>query len=101
MPTTLKDSQRKFLRSLGHDQKPVLMVGTAGVTPAVIREALVALEAHELIKVKLRVGDREARDAAIATLLEGTDAALVQSIGHVALIYRPHPERQKIILPSG
>lgn len=101
MDTTLSLAQKKYLRSLGHDLKPVLIVGNAGVTPAVVREAMVGLGAHELLKVRLRVGERDARDAAIEALLEATGAMLVQRIGHIALIYRRHPERPGIILPSG
>ncbi|MCC5868830.1 MAG: YhbY family RNA-binding protein [Gammaproteobacteria bacterium] len=101
MDTRLSLAQKKYLRSLGHDLKPVLIVGNAGVTPAVVREAMVGLAAHELLKVRLRVGERDARDAAIEALLEATGAVLVQRIGHIALIYRRHPERPSIILPSG
>ncbi len=101
MNTTLSLAQKKYLRSLGHELKPVLIVGNAGVTPAVVREAMVGLAAHELLKVRLRVGERDARDAAIDALLEATGAILVQRIGHIALIYRRHPERPGIILPSG
>ncbi len=101
MNTTLSLTQKKYLRSLGHDLKPVLMVGNAGVTEAVVREAMVALGAHELVKVRVRVGEREARDAAIESLVEATGATLVQRIGHTAVLYRRHPERPGIILPSG
>jgi RNA-binding protein len=101
MPKVIKERQKRFLRSLGHSLRPVLMVGHAGVTAAVVREAEVALDAHELIKARLRVGEREDREAAIAALIEATGATLVQRIGHVALLYRPHPERPRIILPSG
>lgn len=101
MPKTVTERQKRFLRSLGHSLSPVLMVGAAGVTAAVIREASLALETHELIKAKVRVGERENREAAIAALVAATGATLVQRIGHVALLYRAHPDRPRIILPSG
>ncbi|MCC5861451.1 MAG: YhbY family RNA-binding protein [Gammaproteobacteria bacterium] len=99
--TLLSDTQKKYLRSLGHDLKPVLMVGGNGITPALLREAEITLDSHELIKVRLRVGDRDARDTAIAAIVDATGATLVQRIGHVALLYRRHPEQPGIILPSG
>ncbi len=101
MPAELNDTQRRFLRSQGHALRPVVMAGAAGMSDAVIAEAEQALLAHELVKVRLRIGDRDARTDALARLLESTGAALVQKIGHVALIYRAHPKRPRIILPSG
>ena len=64
----LSERQRKYLRGLGHALNPVLLIGNAGVTPAVIAEAKRALHDHELIKVKFRGADREARDAGLAAL---------------------------------
>lgn len=101
MTQQLSESQKKYLRSLGHALKPVLMVGGNGVTPGLLKEAETTLDTHELVKVRLRVGDREARDTAIASITEATGATLVQRVGHVALLYRPHPDKPGIILPSG
>ena len=64
----LSERQRKYLRGLGHALNPVLLIGNAGVTPAVIAEAKRALHDHELIKVKFRGAEREARDAGLAEL---------------------------------
>ena len=61
----LSERQRKYLRGLGHALNPVLLIGNAGVTPAVIAEAKRALHDHELIKVKFRGAEREARDAGL------------------------------------
>ncbi|MDH4031797.1 MAG: ribosome assembly RNA-binding protein YhbY [Chromatiales bacterium] len=91
--------QKKHLRKLGHDLKPIVTTGTAGVTPAVIAELDSALEHHELVKIKVRVGDRQARSQALTTLSKATGALLIQRIGHVALVYRPDPENPSIILP--
>ena len=60
-----------------------------------------ALEHHELIKVKVGAADREERDALIGDLAQRTGAALVQRIGHVAVLYRPNPEKRQIVLPRG
>lgn len=95
----ITETQKKHLRSLGHKLRPVVLVGNAGLSEGVINETGHALLAHELIKVKVRVGDRAARDAAIAELCERNDAVLVQRIGNTALIYRPNPDKPRISLP--
>lgn len=100
MRKPLTEPQKKFLRQLAHQLKPVLLVGSAGVSDAVINEAEQALLAHELIKTRVRAGDREGRDAAISALASATGAELVQRIGNVAVLYRPHPEKPRIVLPS-
>lgn len=97
----LSESQKKHLRGLGHALKPVIMVGDAGLTDGVRSEFRAALEHHELIKVRVRVGDRDARDAAVRTLCEDAGATLIQRIGNVALLYRENPEKKKISLPRG
>ena len=96
----LSEPQKKHLRGLGHALKPVIMIGDAGLTEAVQAEYMSAIEHHELIKVKARVGDRDARDEIIATLCSQSGAELIQRIGNVALLYRENPERKKIQLPK-
>ena len=96
----LTEPQKKFLRHLAHELKPVLLVGNAGVSDAVVNEAEQALTAHELIKARVRAGDRAERDTAIDALASATGAELVQRIGNVAVLYRPHPEKPRIVLPS-
>lgn len=97
---TLSESQKKYLRGLGHALKPTIMVGDSGLTESLLAEFELTLEHHELIKARVRVGDRNARDAVIADLCTKGDAALVQRIGNVALLYRQNPEKNKIRLPS-
>ncbi|WP_141456073.1 ribosome assembly RNA-binding protein YhbY [Pseudoxanthomonas sp. z9] len=99
MPVVLTSAQTRFLRGQAHDLKALLQIGGKGVTPAFIAELDGALEHHELIKVKVAGEDREARDAMIAELAEQTGAALVQRIGHTAVLYRPSKERRQIVLP--
>jgi RNA-binding protein len=96
----LTESQKKHLRGLGHKLNPVITVGDAGLSDGLLAEFESTLAHHELIKVKLRVGDREARDAAIRELAERSGAEVVQRIGNVALLYRENPEKRKIALPS-
>jgi len=96
----LTESQKKHLRGLGHKLNPVITVGDAGLSDGLLAEFESTLAHHELIKVKLRVGDREARDAAIRELAERSGAEVVQRIGNIALLYRENPEKRKIALPS-
>ncbi|HVI58461.1 MAG TPA: ribosome assembly RNA-binding protein YhbY [Luteimonas sp.] len=99
MPIALTPAQNRFLRGQAHDLKAMLQVGGKGVTDAVVAEVSAALEHHELIKVKVAAEDREVRDATIADLAARSDAALVQRIGHVAILYRPNEEQRRIVLP--
>ena len=96
----LSEAQKKYLRGLGHKLKPVVMIGDAGLTDSVTGEYLSALEHHELVKVRVRVGDRDLRDSIISALCKTGEAALVTRIGNVALIYRANPDRPRISLPS-
>ncbi len=101
MSTSLTNAQTRFLRGQAHDLKAMLQIGGKGITDAVIAELDGALEHHELIKIKIAAEDREARDAMIGELAQRSGAALVQRIGHVAILYRPSKDRRQIILPRG
>lgn len=96
----LSEPQKKYLRGLGHSLKPVVMIGDAGLTESVTREYLSALERHELVKVRIRVGDRDLRDDIISALCKAGEAALVTRIGNVAVIYRANPDKPRISLPT-
>lgn len=85
--------QKKRLRGLGHPLKAVVLIGSAGLTKGVNHEIESALTAHELIKIKVRVGDKEARDTAIKEICANSGAELVQRIGNTALLYRPDPDQ--------
>jgi RNA-binding protein len=76
------------------------MIGQSGLSAGVTKELDLALDAHELVKVRARVGDREERDSIFTTLTTQTGSALVQRIGNVGLFYRRHKEKPKIILPA-
>ncbi len=99
----LSEHQKKFLRGLGHQLKPLVMVGDAGLSESLLAEFESTLDHHELIKVRVRVGDRGARDEIIGKLCDVGSAQLIQRIGNVALLYRPNlkkkPEK-RIRLPS-
>jgi len=98
MPLT--EPQRKYLRRLGHDRDPVVLVGQGGISPNLIAELDRALDDHELVKVRARVGDRETRDTILQELATSTGSELVQRIGHVALYYRRNPDEPGILLPA-
>jgi RNA-binding protein len=93
---TLTSRQRKHLRGLAHALEPVVQVGHAGVTDAVLRNVADALLAHELVKVRLHEPEDKHEDA--ARLAEGADAALCGLVGHTVILYRPHPEKPRITL---
>lgn len=99
MPTQLTNAQIRFLRGQAHDLKAMLQVGGKGITDALAAEVDLALEHHELIKVKVGAEDREQRDVMIDALAERSGAALVQRIGHVAVLYRQSREKRHIVLP--
>jgi RNA-binding protein len=99
-PAKLNEKQRKHLRGLGHSLKPIVLLGQAGLTEAVVSEAVRALDDHELVKVRVSGMDRDVRDETIATLASRTDSELVGRIGHTALLYRQNKERPRILLPS-
>ena len=101
MPVALTAAQTRFLRGQAHDLKALLQIGNKGVTPAFLAELDAVLEQHELVKVKVVGEDREARDAMIGELADKAEAALVQRIGHTAVLYRPSKERRHIVLPRG
>jgi len=97
----LSQTHKRRLRALGHKLRPVVIVGNAGFSDAVREELEQALDHHELLKVRVNAVDREARRQLILALCEQAQAQLIQHIGHVVLIYRRHPKRPKISLPSG
>lgn len=90
----LSEKQKRHLKALAHPLNPVIIVGGAGVTEALLKELDSTLEHHELIKVRVNAIDREARDQLITTLCEGSQSLLVQRIGHVAVLYRPAKQPQ-------
>ena len=97
----MTSAQARFLRGAAHDLKAILQVGGKGITDALVAEVSGALELHELIKVKVAAEDREVRDAMIGDLAGRAGAALVQRIGHTAVLYRPSKEKRQIVLPRG
>lgn len=98
-PVALTAAQNRFLRGQAHGLKAMLQIGGKGLTEAVVAEVDGALEHHELIKLKIAAEDRAACDDMIAALAQRSGAALVQRIGHVAILYRPGKDKRQIVLP--
>ncbi len=76
------------------------MIGEAGLSEAVLAEFEQTLDHHELIKIKVRTGDRGERDRIIQSLCKTGSAELVQRIGNMALLFRHNPEQNKVLLPK-
>jgi RNA-binding protein len=96
----LSEKQKKHLRRLAHPLSPVVMLGNAGLTEGVVNELDRALNDHELVKVSARVGERDARNEALASLASRTGAEIVQQVGNVGVFYRRRKELAKILLPD-
>lgn len=99
--TELTSKQRAHLRSLAHHLKPIVHVGSDGVTDALLKTVEEAFNTRELLKVKVLEGapqdPRETADRIVAAL-EG--AHVPQTIGRTVVLYRPHPEDPEIVLPG-
>lgn len=85
---------KKFLKAKAHTLKPVVITGQHGITPAVMNEINLALDHHELIKVRVNAADRDQRRELIADILKNAAGAeLLQSIGHIISLYRRNPDK--------
>ena len=86
---------KRSLRARAHFLKPVVLIGQHGVSEAVMAEIGIALEAHELIKIRFRGGEREAREAEVERICLTLTAQLVFAIGGTAVLYRQRLEQPK------
>jgi putative YhbY family RNA-binding protein len=91
----LRPVQRKEKRADAHHLDPVVLIGGDGLTPAVIKEVDSALNAHGLIKVRVFSDDRVARETILARLSDELNAAPIQHIGKLLVLWRPIPEKEK------
>jgi putative YhbY family RNA-binding protein len=91
VPVSLTPRERSKLKARAHPLEPVVKVGTAGLTDKVAAEVDRALTAHELIKVKVGEADRHARGALCDAICARADAAEVQRVGKVLVLWRPKP----------
>jgi RNA-binding protein len=82
---------KKKFKAQAHALNPVVMIGQAGLTDAVLAEIEIALNTHELIKIRIRA-EREERKLISEKICQNTNAALIQSIGQITVIYRVKPK---------
>ena len=88
----LTPAERKEKRGDAHHLDPVVMIGADGLTPAVLKEAEVAIRSHGLIKVRVFSDDRAAREAMLVEMADKLDAAPIQHIGKLLVLWRPMEE---------
>ena len=88
----MKAVDKKKLKSEAHSLKPVVIIGQSGLTDAVLAEIELALDHHELLKVKIRA-ERDERKLISEKICTSTGAELIQSIGQVIVIYRLNPNK--------
>ena len=96
---TLTNPQKKFLRARSHKLNPIVWVGQQGLTDNVLAEIDQALSHHELLKVKIRVGDRLKRNQIVAQVVDRLPAQTRQQTGHEALFWGRKPPQPSISLP--
>ena len=101
MRAVLTPKQRQFLRGLAHPLSPIVRIGKAGATAAVVEETKKSLAAHELIKVRIDVDEGAERRAIAEKLASETDSQLASTIGKIAILYRERDEEPEIKLPKG
>jgi putative YhbY family RNA-binding protein len=91
----LTPAERSALRSEAHGLNPIVLIGDAGLTPAVMKEIDAGLNAHGLIKVRVFGDDRDERIAIYETICNELGAAPIQHIGKLLVLYRPKKEEKK------
>lgn len=91
----LTPAERKEKRADAHHLDPVVLIGGDGLTPAVVKETDAALNAHGLIKVRVFSDARDTRDTIFTTLADQLNAAPIQHIGKLLVLWRPMPEKTK------
>jgi RNA-binding protein len=93
---SLTVAERLDLKGRAHALNPTVMIGNAGLTEAVLKEIALALNTHELIKIRVMGDDRVLRATMLESICTQLDAAPVQHIGKILVIYKPNPEKHKI-----
>ena len=96
---TLTGKQKNYLRGIAHNKNPIVTIGGKGLTDAVMSEVELALDQHELLKIKLPTNSKAEKVALLAKITSQSNSEPVQLIGRVAVIFRASAE-QKITLPS-
>lgn len=97
---SLTNKQKQFLKAKAHELKPVILLGGNGLTEGVMAEIDIALEHHELLKVKVPSIDREEKLAIMDAIVREAKAEKVQVIGHILVLYRKAKDA-KLVLSRG
>ncbi len=100
---TLKGFEKKYLRGLAHDLKPVVLIGKEGITDGIVRAAVEELSQHELIKIKFNdFKEKNQKETLSGELVVRTGSSQVGMIGHTAILFRPQtdPAKRRIPLPA-
>ncbi len=93
-PEKLSNNQKKYLRGIAHGLNPMIIIGTNGVTESLMEELESTLTHHEILKIKIALGDRDERQEITQHILKQTGALLVQSVGKTCIIYRQNEETE-------
>lgn len=96
----LTNKQKQFLKTRAHALKPIILLGNNGLTEGVLAEIDLALDYHELIKIKVPAEDREQKVLIMDAIIRETKAEKVQVIGKILVLFRPGKDK-KILLPKG
>lgn len=99
MKTKLNQTQRKYLKALAHNKNPVVSIGNKGLTEAVTGEIKVALDHHELIKIKLPAGEKAMRNEMLERICVSCNAGMVTLIGRIGVIFKAAKD-SRITLPK-
>jgi RNA-binding protein len=100
---TLMGFEKKYLRGLAHDLKPLVLIGKEGITDGIVRATGEGLSQHELIKIKfIDFKEKNQKETLVGELVEKTGSAKIGMIGHMAILYRPQtdPAKRRIPLPA-
>lgn len=95
---TLSNKQKQHLKGLAHSLKPIVQLGNNGLTEGVLAEIELALNHHELIKIKVPSDDKEEKSLIMEAIIRETQSIKVQSIGHTLVLYKQSDEK-KIDIP--
>jgi len=95
----LTGKQKNYLRGLAHNINPIVSIGSNGLSNSVLDELEIALDHHELLKVKLPADDKATKASLMANICSETNSVPVQLIGRVAVVFR-QSKAKKIIIPA-
>jgi len=93
---SLTVSERRDLKARAHPLSPIVMIGNAGLNEAVLKEIAASLKTHELIKIRVMSDERAVREAMLEAICTRLNAAPVQHIGKILVVYQPNPDAHKI-----